>query len=92
MHAIIGNNQIQSKFFNDTKITPVAIPAATPSKTPWTAKYIAETVWPVLWYSSSAIFDGTEYVIEKKAPIENDINIPPRTATIWSPSGLKLMG
>ena len=32
--AIIGNNQIQSKFLRATKITPVAIPAATPSNTP----------------------------------------------------------
>ena len=68
---------MQSKFLRATKITPVAIPAATPSNTPCTAKYIAETVFPVLLYSSSAIFEGTEYVIEKNAPIENDINIPP---------------
>ena len=32
--AIIGNSQMQSKFFNAVKIIPVAIPAAIPSKIP----------------------------------------------------------
>ena len=76
--------------FKNTKINPEATPVDAPSNKPCTAKYIDEAV-SLSSLRKAALCEGTVYVTEKNAPIENEtIRLQVIAKGYKRPSGINL--